>query len=63
MDQAALNVTGSFTILTKWYFYSHNINMVQYKTFFFVVGPKQSNDAKEEEMNSLGRNEMYDENT
>lgn len=29
---------------------------------FFVVGPKQSNDAKAEEMNSLGRNEMYDEN-
>ncbi|XP_065927858.1 uncharacterized protein [Magallana gigas] len=28
----------------------------------FRKGPKQLNDAKAEEMNSLGRNEMYDEN-
>lgn len=53
--------TLAIMILIVWIFFRTKYGKNVCKKHF-RKGPKQSNDAKAEEMNSLGRNEMYDEN-
>lgn len=53
--------TLAIMILIVWIFFRTKYGKNVCKKHF-RKGPKQSTDAKAEEMNSLGRNEMYDEN-